>query len=375
MRRQRGAHEFHRFVDDRADVYRLPRRRAAAAECQDALDQQPCPFPGFQHLLDVAVRGRVGCDAGERAIAESENRGEDVVEVVRDAAGERAKRFELLRLAQLPFQAVSRFFVGQALRDVLDGGDDQVFRVRIGRLMCRKHTRDAHVGPHHAAVAVHVALLESDAVLAAHQLVDVRLREGPIIGVRDVRCASLGKFAIAVADHPLKRGVRHQVAVVRTQHQDSDRRVLEHRAPALFARAHCPVRVFETPHVRDQHIHQQNHAQAHGADAERRVVRKGDYNEEHGQTRSQHHGPVASRAPQRSVIGRVVRHRRSVLLRQSGNTRGCRSSRAACALRRQSRRATCVAGRARTRQVPAHTGVPFVHPPAALNRVTGTSST
>jgi hypothetical protein len=299
-------YELDRLVDHRADIDGHPGRPAAAAERQDALDQQPRAFTGPQHLFDVAVRRCVVRDAGERTIAEAENRGKDIVEVVRDTAGKGAERFELLRLPQLALEAMSRLFVGPALRDVLDRRDDQVFRVRVGRLMSGKHARHAHVGPHDAAVPVHVTLLKPDAILTAHQLVDMILRECPIVGMRDVRCAPLSQLAVAVADHLLKGGVGHQVAVVRAQHQDPDGGVLEYGAPVLLACAHCPARVFQPAHVRGQHIHQQNHAHDDGADAKRRVVNEpGEYEQER-EAAGQHHGPVAPGSPKRTVMGRRV---------------------------------------------------------------------
>src|SRR5438046_1982421 len=42
----------------------------------------------------------VMAQAGEQHLGVAENRAEDVVEVVRDASGERAQRFQALRLAQ-----------------------------------------------------------------------------------------------------------------------------------------------------------------------------------------------------------------------------------------------------------------------------------
>src|SRR4029453_17672365 len=54
-------------------------------------------------------------------LAVAENRGQDVVEIVRDAARKRSHRFELLRLPQLAFEAVAPPFRPFAVAPVLDG--------------------------------------------------------------------------------------------------------------------------------------------------------------------------------------------------------------------------------------------------------------
>ena len=87
-------------------MQRRPLAEAAAAEGEDALDQSLCPGRGLQHLVQVSARQAHGRDMPLRELAVAEDRAEDVVEVVRDAAGERAHRLHLLRLAKLRLQAV-----------------------------------------------------------------------------------------------------------------------------------------------------------------------------------------------------------------------------------------------------------------------------
>ena len=60
----------------------------------------------------------------ERQLAMSQNRAEDVVEVVRDAPGHGAERFELLRFAQLLVETFAVRLSALALGDVLEHADD-----------------------------------------------------------------------------------------------------------------------------------------------------------------------------------------------------------------------------------------------------------
>ena len=71
-----------------AEGEELPRERSGA------LGRAP-------DLLDVGTGADRRAELVEQQIRVAEDRGQDVVEVVRDAAGEPAHRFHLLRLAQL----------------------------------------------------------------------------------------------------------------------------------------------------------------------------------------------------------------------------------------------------------------------------------
>ena len=63
--------------------------------------------PAADHGVEVAAQRRALGRLLLRHLAVAEDRGEDVVEVVRDAAGERAHRLQLLRLPQLPLEALA----------------------------------------------------------------------------------------------------------------------------------------------------------------------------------------------------------------------------------------------------------------------------
>jgi hypothetical protein len=117
--RQRRADGVERLVDDRLHVHRHALCHAAAAEREDALDERLGAHAGGQRGIDVATQCRPFGGVLLRQLAVAENRRQDVVEVVRDAAGERADRLELLRLAQLQLEAVALGLGALASADVL----------------------------------------------------------------------------------------------------------------------------------------------------------------------------------------------------------------------------------------------------------------
>ena len=101
--RDRGAKELQGILRDGDDVHRPPLRRFLPAEGEDLVHEVLCPVAGIQNLcqvpsglaVDGVVQGKIGeADDGEK----------DVVEVVGDAACQRADGLHLLRLAQLPLE-------------------------------------------------------------------------------------------------------------------------------------------------------------------------------------------------------------------------------------------------------------------------------
>ena len=69
-------------------------------------------------MPSTSARDRiVGRELLEQQVGVAEDRGEQVVEVVRDAAGEPADRFHLLRLPELLFALPER--LGASLRSVM----------------------------------------------------------------------------------------------------------------------------------------------------------------------------------------------------------------------------------------------------------------
>jgi hypothetical protein len=113
----RRAREFDRLVDRRLDAQRLARDFRLAAEGHDLLRQAAPAFRSAGDLGEKLPDHRVlTCFAAD--FGKADDGAEDVIEVVGDAAGERADGFELLRLAQLAFEFLALGGLPLALGDV-----------------------------------------------------------------------------------------------------------------------------------------------------------------------------------------------------------------------------------------------------------------
>ncbi len=109
--RQVARQEIERFAHHRLDVHGDALAHPAAAEGQDAVDQGAAPFAGGHDAVEIALQPRAFLRAALRHLAVAEDGAEDVVEIVRDATGERAHRLEPLRAAQLPLH-LSQLLLG-----------------------------------------------------------------------------------------------------------------------------------------------------------------------------------------------------------------------------------------------------------------------
>ena len=73
---------------------------SAAAEGEDAADKRPAALARGHDAVQVAPQTRARLRGAHRHLAVAQDGAEDIVEVVRDAAGKRANRLETLRAAQ-----------------------------------------------------------------------------------------------------------------------------------------------------------------------------------------------------------------------------------------------------------------------------------
>ena len=120
-------------LGDRVQVEDARLHDLPAAERQQLLGQRGGALGGRLDLLDLGAEGglsaRLAAGAGiepvEDEAAAAEDRGQEVVEVVRDAAGEPPDRLHLLRLAQL---LLERLAVGDVDRHA-DRADDRAIHV------------------------------------------------------------------------------------------------------------------------------------------------------------------------------------------------------------------------------------------------------
>ena len=120
---QGGAQQFERLLDHQRHLQGPQVRVLAAAEGEDLADQLRGPLAGVGHLLQVLLHHRLILQAQAREVGVAEQGGEDVVEIVGNAAGQGTERFHLLGLAELAFER-------QPLGDV--GGDHHhVFHLAV----------------------------------------------------------------------------------------------------------------------------------------------------------------------------------------------------------------------------------------------------
>ena len=97
-----------------------------AAEGQQLPGQRGGAVGRALDFLDVLAAAIVHRQSIQQKIRIAEDRGEDVVEVVRDAAGKTADRLHLLRLAQLRLAQAERGFGGALTGEIADPRRERV---------------------------------------------------------------------------------------------------------------------------------------------------------------------------------------------------------------------------------------------------------
>ena len=102
------------------DVDRCALAALAAAVAEDLLDERATTGRGDEHVLRIALERRAIGRFLEEHFAVGEDAGQDIVEVVRDAAGEPPDRFHLLRLAQPLLEPLALGLRELALGDIAE---------------------------------------------------------------------------------------------------------------------------------------------------------------------------------------------------------------------------------------------------------------
>ena len=108
-------------LDAAHDVIRVEARRFNDLLATDRQDLSGEITPADRErpdLRDVVIRFAVFVQRTQREVAIAEHARQQIVEIVRDAAGKRADRFHLLRLPQLIFTARERALGLATRRDV-----------------------------------------------------------------------------------------------------------------------------------------------------------------------------------------------------------------------------------------------------------------
>ena len=105
---------------DTVEIEHLRLQDLLTAEGQQLLGQRCGAFAGPPHLLDVGACGMPGLEFVEHEVAVAEDDGEQVVEVVGDAAGEASDGFHLARLLELILQSAARVFHLHPCLEIVD---------------------------------------------------------------------------------------------------------------------------------------------------------------------------------------------------------------------------------------------------------------
>ncbi len=174
---QAGFDEIQHLANDVLDMHQHALADPAAAERQDSVHERSPAFSGGEHAVDVPMESRALGNAAQCHLAVAKDRTEDVVEIVRDSACERADGLELLGVAQLVFEALHFALRGLAIRDVADHAIEHGALARVRRL-------HLVVQPTKGAVRAEHPVFDLDAFIASgmhapHRRVD----EVPVIGM------------------------------------------------------------------------------------------------------------------------------------------------------------------------------------------------
>src|ERR1700733_11224126 len=86
-----------------------------SAECQQLRDDVARARGGLQYTIEVRPRAVIGIDLIQRLLRIQDHRYQDVVELVRKSAGERADCGETLLMSQMTFQSRTLSLFGQTL--------------------------------------------------------------------------------------------------------------------------------------------------------------------------------------------------------------------------------------------------------------------
>ena len=101
---EKTAQQLFQLAHDRVDVHNLRLQHLPPAERQQLARQRRRPFARVPDLFEIGPQRVVERNVVEHQVAVTEDRSEQIVEIVGDAAGELANRLHLLRLPQLFFQ-------------------------------------------------------------------------------------------------------------------------------------------------------------------------------------------------------------------------------------------------------------------------------
>ena len=214
--RQGGAQQLGRFFQQRVQCLLDPHLRLLPAEGDDLVHQVAAALTGLLDLRQPGGGRVAGIQRllGQRPVAQDHR--QDVVEVMRDAAGQRADGFHLLRLQQLAFQCHPPGLGLLALGDV---GDHRQPPVALARLV--EDRAGGQRGPQVGAVLAPEAQVRVPGVAGVGQRLAHRGHRQAAGVVHEVGPRPAQHLACLEAQHLLQLGVDEGGACVGIDHPDA----------------------------------------------------------------------------------------------------------------------------------------------------------
>src|SRR6185312_4780963 len=120
----RRAHQLQGFAHDLGEIRLLLFRLFLAAESENAADEIAGALACLIDRIQIVAHRRTRFEAPRRQLRQRHDRHQRVVQIMRDAAGERAERFELLRMQQLALEFAFAYLCDNALRDIVQRAED-----------------------------------------------------------------------------------------------------------------------------------------------------------------------------------------------------------------------------------------------------------
>ena len=222
---KRAAHQLKGLGDDAAEIDGDALAALAAAISEDLVDQAARPVRRGENVLRVALEGRARGGLLDEHLGVAQDASEDVVEVVRDAAGEAADRLHLLRLPQ-PLLEPRALGVGKlALGDVAEVHHQRAH----ARLL--EQVADGVLDPAPRPVLVaHHRLDRHHLPRRMHHLGAPAPRRLHMIRVKQLIGLAFAQVLDGVTEHALKAGAGVENAGLGASQDHAVGAVLDHRA-------------------------------------------------------------------------------------------------------------------------------------------------